>query len=39
MTRAGATFAVCKQKNLAFDCTFQCCGFKKDMAMDLDCDL
>ena len=37
--RASAAFVVWKQKNLAFDSTFQCCSFKKDMATDLDRDL
>jgi len=29
-------FCSLRAKTLAFDCTFQCCSFKKDMATDLD---
>jgi len=33
---ASAAFALEKQNKLAFDCTFQCYSFKKNIAMDLD---
>ena len=31
-------FCSARAKTLAFDCTFQCCSFKKDIATDLDRD-
>ena len=37
-TSASAAFALWEQKTLAFDCTFQCCSFKKGMARNLDRD-